>query len=306
MKDLVVIAGPTAVGKSDAAIELAKRTGGEIVSADSMQIYRGMDIGTAKVTTEEMQGIPHHLLDIADPSVEFSASDYKAAADKVIADIRSRGKLPILCGGTGFYIQAVLYGIDFSNEEIDRSYRDELEKRALTEEGRRGLVDELKEKDPASLEKIHENNIKRVIRALEYYHETGAPISAHNALMRKKEAVYDYVGFLITDDRKVLYERIDKRVERMMEEGLEAEVRALIAKGAGKTAMQAIGYKEMVEYINGNITLEQAVDSIKQGSRHYAKRQLTWFKNRENFHVIDRSTLAEPKNEIIDIMQSFI
>ena len=145
-----------------------------------------------------------------------------------------------------------------------------------------------------------------MIRALEYYHETGAPISAHNALMRKKEAVYDYVGFLITDDRKVLYERIDKRVERMMEEGLEAEVRALIAKGAGKTAMQAIGYKEMVEYINGNITLEQAVDSIKQGSRHYAKRQLTWFKNRENFHVIDRSTLAEPKNEIIDIMQSFI
>ena len=296
MKDLVVIAGPTAVGKSDAAVKLAKRIGGEIVSADSMQIYRGMDIGTAKVGIEEMQGVPHHLLDITDPSEEFSAADYKAAADRAIADIRSRGRLPILCGGTGFYIQAVLYGIDFSNEETDRSYRDELEKRALTEEGRRSLVDELKEKDPDSLEKIHENNIKRVIRALEYYHETGAPISAHNALMRKKEAVYDYVGFLITDDRKVLYDRIDKRVDRMIEEGLEAEVRALIEKGAGKTARQAIGYKEMIPYLKGDCQLTAAADLIRKGTRHYAKRQITFLKRIEQIHFIDPCENDATKN----------
>lgn len=304
MDKLIIIAGPTAVGKSAAAVELAKKIDGEIVSADSMQVYRNMDIGTAKISKEEMKGIPHHLLDILDPEEEFNVSVFQKLANDAIKDINARGKIPVLTGGTGFYIQAVLYGIEFTKEETDKSYRHELEEIAKTEDGRRLLFERLKQTDPESLQTIHENNIKRVIRALEYYKETGLKISEHNEEMRKKPPVYDHVGFFLTDDRAKLYERIDRRVDKMMEGGLVNEVTALKDKGvpSNATSMQGLGYKEIYSYLQGEITLEEAVYLIKRDSRHFAKRQITWFKNREDFIEIDRSEFTDPENEIPDLM----
>ncbi len=308
MKKIVIIAGPTASGKSDAAILLSKLIGGEVISADSMQVYKGMDIGTAKVTKEEMQGIPHHLIDVLSPFEEFNVSVFKKLADEAIEDITLRGHIPVIAGGTGFYIQAVLYGIDFDDEASDPEYRSLLEEKALKENGPEELYEKLKELDPASCEKIHKNNIKRVIRALEYIHATGEQISVHNRNEREKPPVYDAAGFFISDSRDALYERIDRRVDVMIERGLVAEVKSLLDMGVpvSSTAMQGLGYKEIAAYLNGTTDLDEAVNRIKTGSRHFAKRQFTWFNNREDFYKIERDRYKEPGREIPEEMYRYL
>lgn len=299
MNKLIVIAGPTAVGKSDIAIKLAKRTDGEIISADSMQVYRYMDIGSAKVTKEEMQGVPHHLIDVLDPREDFNAFLFTKMAGECIEDISSRGKLPIMTGGTGFYIRALCYGNDFSESDgEDPEVYARLEKEAL-ELGPDHLFEKLRKVDPASCEIIHKNNIKRVIRALMFYEETGKPISSHNSELHQRPAAYDLGYFVLTDDRTKLYERIDKRVDRMMDAGLVDEVKRLKDMGLTRdfNSMQGIGYKEILMYLDGEITLPEAVEMIKTGSRHYAKRQLTWFKREKDAIWIDRSEF--PSDEMI-------
>ncbi len=296
---LVIISGPTAVGKSDCAVKLAKMINGEVISADSMQVYKGMDIGTAKVTKEEMDGVPHHLIDILEPEQDFNVLLFKRLADKAIADITSRGAVPIMTGGTGFYIQAVLHGTEFEEEEPSELRR-ELEETAQTPEGKHLLYEEMKSADPASAAIIHENNVKRVIRALEFYKLNGYPISEHNAKMKEKEAVYDADCFFLTDDRFLLYERIDKRVDIMMENGLLDEVRRLKARDipSNATSMQGIGYREILEYLDGKCTLDEAVYNIKLNSRHFAKRQMTWFRNKDEFIKVNRSEFSEPASGI--------
>ena len=287
---LVIITGPTAAGKSALAVALAKRIGGEVISADSMQVYRGMDIGSAKITPEEMEGVPHHLLDILEPEEEFSAAAFKELADQAIQDIYKRGKIPIIAGGTGFYIQTVLYDIRFNENETDPEYRAKLEKEAAKgEEGILGLYNRLREIDPLSAERIHQNNIKRVIRALEYYHLTGQPISLHNDEQARQTSPYNFAYFVLTDDRAAIYERIDRRVDKMIKAGLEAEVKKLKDRGCTRdmVSMQGLGYKEMLDYLNGECTLEQAVYLIKRDSRHFAKRQLTWFRRERDVRWLD-------------------
>ncbi|MBR5419746.1 MAG: tRNA (adenosine(37)-N6)-dimethylallyltransferase MiaA [Lachnospiraceae bacterium] len=299
-RKLIIIAGPTATGKSAAAVELAKRIGGEVISADSMQVYRGMDIGSAKVTKEEMQGVPHHLIDVLEPEEAFNITLFQKMATDAAEEIYSRGHVPIICGGTGFYIQSVLYGIEFTREETDLAYRAGLEELPADK-----LYEMLKAVDPASCEAIHANNRKRVIRALEFYHETGQPISAHNAQERAREAAFDARFFVLTDERSVLYERIDARVDRMVEAGLVDEVKRLKERGIARTAvsMQGLGYKEIYDYLSGEYSLEEAVKRIKQGSRHYAKRQLTWFKRERDTIWLDRSTFKDAEREIVDRME---
>ena len=279
MEPLIILTGPTGVGKTALSVELARDIGGSIISADSMQIYRGMDIGTAKVTKEEMGGIPHYLIDIMDPSENYSVSTFKEQALIALADIREKGRIPIICGGTGFYIQALLYDVDLSDESENGLIRGRLEKEA-SELGPDVMYERLRSVDPASCETIHKNNIKRVIRALEFYEITGSLISDHNAKERQKESAYNSAYFVLTMDRARLYERIDKRVDMMMEEGLLEEARRVYDLGLSRdlTAMQAIGYRELFSCFDGEISLERAVELIKQNSRHYAKRQLTWFK----------------------------
>ncbi|MDO4265447.1 MAG: tRNA (adenosine(37)-N6)-dimethylallyltransferase MiaA [Eubacteriales bacterium] len=309
---LVIIAGPTAVGKTSAAVRLAQKIGGEVVSADSMQVYRGMDIGTAKVTEEEMQGIPHHLIDIIEPEEDYNVVRFQAMAKAAITDIISRGKIPILCGGTGFYIQALLYEIDFTKEENagDEALRDTLLAEAKEEAARRGDTDggaaylhaQLASVDPEAAAAIPPANMKRVLRALEFYRLHGKKISDHNAEQaeRKQNAPYDYRFFVLTDDRKKLYERIDKRVDLMMEAGLLREAEALRARGipSNATSMQGIGYRELMRYFNSEYTLDEAVSAIKQNSRHYAKRQLTWFRREENVIWID---IGETENVLAEM-----
>lgn len=304
MTPLIIIAGPTATGKSAAAVELAGRIGGEVISADSVQVYRGMDIGSAKIAEEEMRGIPHHLIDILDPTEDFNIKRFQTLAKGAIAKIRSRGRIPILCGGTGFYIQSVLYDIEFTEEETDPGYRRELE-RIAAEQGSGVLYEMLRNVDPASCLLIHENNVKRIIRALEYHHETGAPISAHNEEQRMRPFAYDHRFFVITDERSRLYERIDERVDRMLEEGLVGEVQKLRELGVPRnsTAMQALGYKEISDALDGRITMEEAVYRIKRDTRHFAKRQLTWFKREPSVIWLDRSGYREPEREIVEEME---
>ena len=296
---LVVITGPTAVGKTRLSIEFAKRTGGEIISADSMQVYKYMDIGTDKIKKEAMEGIPHHLIDIIDPKDDFNVFVFQKLVKDAIRDISSRGKLPIIVGGTGFYIQAVLYDIDFTETDEDDTYRKELEERARTE-GSHVLFEELKAVDPASCEIIHENNAKRVIRALEYYKKTGRPISEHNKEQRSSESPYDFCYFVLNDERARLYERIDLRVDEMIRERLEQEVRKLYDMGIPKTAtsMQGLGYREMLGYLEGDYDLERAVYLIKRNTRHFAKRQLTWFRRERDVIWIDKNRLGYD-NELI-------
>ena len=300
VKELIIIAGPTATGKSDLAVALAKEIGGEVISADSVQVYRGLDIGSAKLTPEEMQGIPHHLIDVLDPEEPFNITIFQKMAKDAIHEIRSRGHVPILCGGTGFYIQSVLYDIEFS-EEAGGPYREELEKAAAEGRGEE-LYEQLRAVDPASCEKIHPNNIKRVIRALEYYHETGRPISEHNEEQRAREAAYDAAFFVLNDERARLYERIDRRVDRMIEAGLVEEVRRLKAAGVPRhtTSMQGLGYKEIYAYLEGECSLEEAIDAIKRGSRHFAKRQLTWFHREEDTVWFDIGRYKDPCREICE------
>ncbi len=303
-KPLIIIAGPTATGKSAAAVKVAKAIGGEVISADSMQVYRGMDIGSAKITTEEMEGVPHHLIDVLDPTEDFNVTIFQKMAKEAMQGIYERGHIPIICGGTGFYIQSVLYDIDFTTEDTDYAYRHSLEQLA-EEKGTSVLYDMLKEVDPASCESIHENNVKRVIRALEYYHETGQPISAHNAEQREKEEAYDALFFVITDERPAMYARIDKRVDQMVAAGLVEEVQHLKKLGIPRTAvsMQGLGYKEIYDYLNGDCSLEDAVYTIQRDTRHFAKRQLTWFKREPSVIWVDRSENPDPAKRMLEILK---
>jgi len=276
---LLILTGPTAVGKTALSIGLAKALDGEIISADSMQVYRHMDIGTAKIKESEMQGIRHYLIDEYEPTEEFNVAIFQARCKECIKEIYAKGKLPILVGGTGFYIQSVLYSVDFERTEADICYRKELEKLAK-EQGNAMLHAVLAEVDPESAETIHPNNVKRVIRALEYYRQTGKKISVHNAQQRNKDADYTFRYYVLSLPRAVLYERIDSRVDAMRREGLVEEVRGLLEMGCTKemVSMQGLGYKELICALEGDITLDSAFERIKQETRHFAKRQFTWFK----------------------------
>ena len=278
-KPLIILTGPTAVGKTSASIGLAKALGCEIISADSMQVYKYMDIGSAKIMPDEMQGVPHYLVDELLPSDEFSVVRFQQMAKQAMEKIYANGHIPLVVGGTGFYIQALLYDIDFEDTCEDTSYRTELEEKTK-EFGNEWLLEQVRQVDPASAEAIHANNTKRLIRALEYFKLTGRPISAHNEEQRQKQSPYNFCYFVLNRDRSELYRRIDLRVDQMMEQGLLKEVEALKAMGYDRSfvSMQGLGYKELLAYLDGECTLEEAVDQIKQSTRHFAKRQLTWFR----------------------------
>lgn len=294
---LVILTGPTAVGKTALSIALAKSLDGEIISADSMQVYRHMDIGSAKISREEMSGVVHHLIDICEPTEEYNVVAFQKACRNAIQEILGRGKLPLLVGGTGFYIQAVLRDIDFTENREEPEYRRALEREASVS-GPASLHDRLQRVDPEAAAQIPPSNVKRVIRALEYFHLTGEKISEHNARERMRENAYNACYFVLDDDRNRLYERIDARVDGMLAQGLVEEVKMLKKMGCarGMTSMQGIGYKEILDYLNGECTLEEAVSLIKRDTRHFAKRQLTWFRrepeviwvHRENFPVKGR------------------
>ena len=297
---LLVIAGPTAVGKTAISIELAKKLNGEIISTDSMQIYNKMDIGSAKISVEEMDGVVHHIIDIIEPENEFSVSEFQVLAKNAIEDIRSRGKLPILAGGTGLYINSVICTMNFAEGEKDTSYREQLEALAV-EKGNDYVHNLLKEIDLESYNSIHKNNVKRVIRALEVYKQSGRPFSSFKEENNIYKCDYDVFYYVLNMDRSKLYERINRRVDIMMEAGLIEEVEMLKARGltADNQSMKGIGYKEILLYLNGDIDLDVAIDMVKQGSRNYAKRQLTWFKKDPRAIFIDKD-LFNNEEEIID------
>ena len=277
---LIIIAGPTAVGKTKTAVELAKLLDSEVVSADSMQIYRGMDIGTAKVTKEEMQGIPHHLIDVMEPGENYNVIRFCEMAAAAIDEIHSRGKIPVLCGGTGFYIQALLYGIDFPEEPEDDSIRRELH-RLAEEKGPEAVWQELEQVDPEYAQMVPPENVVKCIRGLEFYRYHGEKLSEHNRKeMAGRTPRYDAKLFVLYDEREALFDRINRRVDRMMEEGLLEETRRLLDAGIDRqgTAMQAIGYRQLAEYLDGEVSPDRAVENIKTASRRYAKRQLVWFR----------------------------
>lgn len=303
-KTLLILTGPTAVGKTELSIRLAKEVNGEIISADSMQVYRGMDIGTAKITEEEKQGVIHHLLDCFDPDEEFNVAIFQDMARKAIDEIHSRGRVPILTGGTAFYIQALLYGIDFNEEDHDDSYRNSLYTIGDTQEGKQKLHQMLSECDPEYADTVHYNNMKRVVRALEYYHFTGRKFSEYNATQRQREAEYNFCYFVLNDDRAHLYERINKRVDFMLEVGLENEVRQLLGKGYSPelVSMQGVGYKELLAYFSGKQTLEEAAETIKKNTRHFAKRQLTWFRKEDDVIWVDKSVFDYNDDKILDFI----
>ena len=305
MKNLVILTGPTAVGKTSLSINLAKAINGEIISADSMQIYKGMDIGTAKIMPEEMDGVTHHLIDVIDPTEDFHVVRFKEMVEAAIEEIYAKGKVPVICGGTGFYIQAILYDIDFTENEIDKSYRESLEKYA-TEFGQEALHDKLKAIDPESAESIPAANVKRVIRAIEYYEQTGEKFSVHNATQKEKNSPYNFAYFVLNDDRQLLYNRIDARVDKMIDEGLIDEVKSLVAKGVkkGMTAMDGIGYKELLDYLDGNGSLEDAVELIKKKSRNYAKRQLTWFRREKEVIWLDKTVYTSEDMLLDEILST--
>ena len=302
---LIVVAGPTASGKTSLAIDIAKTLDGEIVCADSMQIYKYMDIGTAKATRDEQAQCPHHLMDIVEPDCEFSVADYTELAHKTISDIVSRGKTPIMCGGTGLYIDSVVNDVEFGEFENDYTLRRELEELAK-KEGSQRLIDMLSEFDPLSAKKLHPNNLKRIIRAIEFYKVSGIPISEHQHMTKLKESRYNAVEFIIDRERYELYDRINRRVDIMMDEGLTDEVKTLIDRGYSPelNSMQGIGYKELIAYFNGKSTLDEAVDAIKQNSRRYAKRQLTWFRRNENIQWLSPdNAVGEALNTIKGLLR---
>lgn len=304
---LIVLTGPTAVGKTNLSIRLAKEIGGEIISADSMQVYRHMDIGSAKIKPEEMQGVPHHLLDILEPDEEFHVVRFQEYARNAIKEVLGRGRIPILTGGTGFYIQAVLYDIDFTETAGDEAYRNRLEELAR-ERGASWLHSQLRCVDPASADAIHANNIKRVIRALEYYQQTGEPISRHNEQERQKTSPYRFAYFVLNDERSRLYKRIDQRVDQMLEEGLVEEVRYLRGMGCGRelVSMQGLGYKEILAYLEGECTLEEAVYILKRDTRHFAKRQLTWFKRERSVHWMNKPDYGYDDKKLLEAMMQVL
>ena len=298
-KKLIVLTGPTAVGKTDLSIKLAKAIGGEIISADSIQVYKHFDIGSAKITPDEMQGIRHHLIDVLEPTEGFDVATFKKMAEEAMEEIYSRGNIPIVTGGTGFYIQALLYDIDFKETEDD-GYRKKLEA-LYNEKGANYMWNMLKDIDPEAAASIHENNVKRVIRAIEYQHQNNRRISEHNQEERAKESPYNFAYIVLNCNRELLYERINKRVDIMMEGGLVDEVKELLHKynlTSDMTSMQGIGYKEIVPYIKGESSLEDAEYILKRDTRHFAKRQLTWFKREKDVVWLDKDEHKTEKEQL--------
>ena len=282
-RPLIILTGPTAVGKTALSIGLAKAVDGEIISADSMQVYRKMNIGTAKIQQSEMQGVRHHLIDILDPGEDFNVVLFKKYALEAMKDIYSREKIPVVVGGTGFYIQALLYDINFEDNDNDMSYREELQTLAA-EHGNSYIHDMLAGVDPESAE-------KRVIRALEFYKKTGMKISKHNEAESQKESPYNFEYFVLNDDRQKLYDRIDRRIDIMLADGLLDEVRSLVDEGYSRdlVSMQGLGYKEMIDYIQERYTLDEAVYTLKRDTRHFAKRQVTWFKREKQVTWVNKN-----------------
>ena len=299
---LIILAGPTASGKTSVSIDLAKRLGGEIISADSMQVYKYMDVGTAKISVEEMQGVKHHLIDVLDPKEDFNIVKFQNMVKCSIEEIVKNGHIPILVGGTGFYIQSVIYDIDFNNEDDNSSVRKKLEEEYDTL-GADFMYEKLKKIDSVSAGIIHKNNKKRIIRAIEFLLINNEPISSHNEVQRKKNSPYDYRFFVLNPPRDILYERINKRVDIMVENGLVDEVKKLREMGlsTANISMQGIGYKEIIEYLDGEVSLETAIENIKQNTRHMAKRQVTWFKREKNVIYVDPFSF-ESNDKIVDYM----
>ena len=306
-KPLIILTGPTAVGKTKASIGLAKALNGEIISADSMQVYKYMDIGSAKIRPEEMQGVKHYLIDELEPDDEFHVVRFQQMAKAAMEEIYAKGKIPIVVGGTGFYIQALLYDIDFTESEEDTAYRTELEQIAK-ENGSEKLHEMLREVDPESADAIHANNVKRVIRALEFYKLTGKKISEHNEKERAKESPYEFCYFVLNDDRKLLYDRIDIRIDKMLEEGLLEEVTSLRNRGYTKdmVSMQGLGYKEILDYLNGDYSLDEAIYILKRDTRHFAKRQLTWFRRERDVIWVDKNNYDHDEEKILEVMLSYV
>lgn len=300
---LIILTGPTAVGKTKLSIALAKAVGGEIISADSMQVYRRMDIGSAKVRPEEMEGVPHYLIDVLDPAEEFHVVRFQQMAKEALRRIQENGHIPIVVGGTGFYIQALLYDIDFTENEAQTGIRKELEELAVRE-GPEGLHALLAAADPKAAEEIHAHNVKRVIRALEFYRLTGKRISEHNEEQRGKESPYLFAYFVLNEERERLYERIDARVDQMMKEGLLEEVEALKEEGLcrGMVSMQGLGYKELLGFLDGEYSLEEAVRILKRDTRHFAKRQLTWFRRERDVIWLDKQKFAYDDAAVLEYM----
>lgn len=297
---VIVIVGPTASGKTALSIECAKKFNGEIISSDSMQIYKDMNIGTAKVTEEEAQGIKHYLVDFVSPEQRYSVSDFKRDAEEALEEIIAKGKTPIVVGGTGLYVNSLIYGIDYQDMEYDKEYRNELMEKAESEEGLKSLYEEAVKIDPEAMEKISPNDKKRITRVLEIYKQTGMTKTKQEELSRLKEIKYDYRVFGITMPREELYERINLRVDLMIKDGLIEEVESLLKKYKNfPTAMQGLGYKEVVEYLNGEYSKEEMIDKIKQETRHYAKRQLTWFRRNKEIIWLDKNDGIEKNMEII-------
>lgn len=303
MEKLIILTGPTAAGKTKLSIALAHAIDGEIISADSMQVYRHMDIGSAKIRSEEMQGIQHYLVDILEPSEDFNIVLFQKYAKQAMTEIYAKGKIPILVGGTGFYIQSVLYDINFEESDADTVLRSELEE-IVRQKGAGYLHAMLKECDEKAAEEIHENNVKRVIRAIEFYRQTGKKISEHNELERRKGPAYDARYFVLTDERKRLYENIDRRVDIMIKNGLVDEVKGLLAMGCKRnsTAMQGLGYKEIISYLEGEITLDEAAYIIKRDTRHFAKRQLTWFRREQDVIWVEKDKFAYDEEKMLNYM----
>lgn len=299
---LIILAGPTASGKTSVSIDLAKRLGGEIISADSMQVYKYMDVGTAKISVEEMQGVKHHLIDVLDPKEDFNIVKFQNMVKCSIEEIVKNGHIPILVGGTGFYIQSVIYDIDFNNEDDNSSVRKKLEEEYDTL-GADFMHEKLKKIDIVSAQNIHKNNKKRIIRAIEYFLINNEPISSHNEVQREKKSPYDYRFFVLNPPRDILYERINKRVDIMLENGLVDEVKKLREMGlsTANISMQGIGYKEIIEYLDGEVSLETAIENIKQNTRHMAKRQVTWFKREKDVIYVDPFSF-ESNDKIVDYM----
>ena len=304
-KPLIVLTGPTAVGKTKLSIALAKAVNGEIISADSMQVYRYMDVGSAKITPDEMDGVPHHLVDVLDPTEDFNIVLFQQLAKKSMEEIYSKGRIPILVGGTGFYIQALTRDIDFTQSEQDDSYRKELEALAA-EKGNTFLHDMLAAVDPKSAEDIHENNVKRVIRALEFYKQNGTRISEHNEEQKEHVSPYNLAYFVLNAPRPFLYERIDERVDEMLKKGLVEEVKTLQRMGChrGMVSMQGLGYKEILAWLEGEYPYDEAVRILKRDTRHFAKRQLTWFRREGEVTWVDKDKFDYNDSQILTYMLS--
>lgn len=305
MNPLIILSGPTAVGKTELSINLATQVGGEIISADSMQVYKGMDIGSAKITPSEMSGIPHHLIDILEPEEEFNVADFKNKAQKAVSIVTSNGHIPIVTGGTGFYIQALLYDIDFSTSEGSVSVIRERLYRDLNGKGAAYLFEKLTKIDPEYAGIIHPNNTKRVIRAIEYYEETGERYSVYNEREKGRTSPFNFAYFVLTLPREELYKNIDTRVDQMIDKGLLEEVQKLRTRGLSRKniSMLGLGYKEILDYLDNIITLDEAIYTIKRDTRHFAKRQLTWFRREKDVIFIDKS-LYKSNDEILDYMIS--